>query len=51
MNFDLSDEQRMLRDQARRFKSLPGPRKQELCRRFHRERGYLPPACQRLLDR
>ena len=45
------EERAQLRDQARRFKSLPGPRKRELCRRFHRERGYLPPACQRLLDR
>lgn len=37
-----------LRTQAKRFNSLSSPKKQELCRRFQKDRGYLPPACQKL---
>ncbi|MBS1269853.1 MAG: hypothetical protein MAG794_00805 [Gammaproteobacteria bacterium] len=37
-----------LRSQARRFHSMPPSEKQKLCRRFEDDRGYLPPACQKL---
>jgi len=37
-----------LRTQVKRFNALPASKKQELCRRFQKDRGYLPPACQKL---
>ena len=37
-----------LRSQVRRFNSMSPSKKQELCRRFKKDRGYLPPACQKL---
>jgi uncharacterized protein YktA (UPF0223 family) len=37
-----------LRTQVKRFNEMPPSKKQELCRRFQKDRGYLPPACQKL---
>jgi len=37
-----------LRSQVKRFNALPPSKQQELCRRFQKDRGYLPPACQKL---
>ena len=37
-----------LRSQVQRFRSMSPTKKQELCRRFQTDRGYLPPACQKL---
>lgn len=37
-----------LRTQVKRFNSMSPTKKQELCRRFQKDRGYLPPACQKL---
>lgn len=42
------NEKKKLRSQVRRFHSLSPTKKQELCRRFEKDRGYLPPACQKL---
>lgn len=42
------NEKRKLRSQVQRFHSLPSTKKQELCRRFEQDRGYMPPACQKL---
>lgn len=42
------NEKRKLRSQVQRFHALPPTKKQELCRRFENDRGYLPPACQKL---
>lgn len=44
-------ERKRLRDRAERFRSLPESSQRDLCRDFHAERGYLPPACRRLLER
>lgn len=38
-----------LRDQAKRFRELPKSNQRDLCLKFRSERGYVPPACQRLL--
>ncbi len=43
-------EHKRLRSRAERFRSLPEPRQRELCQDFRAERGYLPPACQQLLE-
>lgn len=37
-----------LRSQVKRFHSMSPSKKQELCRRFEEDRGYLPPACRKL---
>lgn len=37
-----------LRTQVKRFNAMSPTKKQELCRRFRKDRGYLPPACQKL---
>lgn len=37
-----------LRTQVKRFNEMSPTKKQELCRRFKKDRGYLPPACQKL---
>ena len=37
-----------LHSQVKRFNSMSSSQKQELCRRFEKDRGYLPPACQKL---
>lgn len=37
-----------LRSQVKRFNSMPPTKKQKLCRRFEKDRGYLPPACRKL---
>lgn len=37
-----------LRSQVKRFNAMSPAQKQELCRRFQKDRGYLPPACQKL---
>ena len=37
-----------LRSQVERFNAMTPAKKQELCRRFQKDRGYLPPACQKL---
>jgi len=42
------NEREKLRMQVQRFNALPSSKKQELCRRFQKDRGYLPPACQKL---
>ncbi|MDZ7843103.1 MAG: DUF3106 domain-containing protein [Gammaproteobacteria bacterium] len=42
------NEKRKLRSQVKRFHSLSPTKKQELCRRFEKDRGYMPPACQKL---
>jgi hypothetical protein len=44
-------ERKRLRDRAERFRSLPESSQRALCRDFQAERGYLPPACRRLLGR
>lgn len=41
-------ERRKLRSQVKRFNSMPVAKQRELCARFRRDRGYLPPACQDL---
>lgn len=41
-------KKQQLRTHVQRFRSLPSPRKRELCRQFEQDRGYLPPACQKL---
>lgn len=41
-------ERRKLRSQVKRFNSMPAAKQQELCARFRKDRGYLPPACQDL---
>jgi hypothetical protein len=42
------DERKKLRSQVKRFNSMSPSKQQELCRRFQKDRGYLPPACQKL---
>ncbi|MGA8261540.1 MAG: DUF3106 domain-containing protein [Arenicellales bacterium] len=37
-----------LRTQVKRFHAMSQSKKQELCRRFKKDRGYLPPTCQKL---
>lgn len=37
-----------LRGQVKRFNSMSPSKRQELCRRFQKDRGYMPPACQKL---
>lgn len=37
-----------LRSQVKRFNSMSPSKKQKLCRRFEKDRGYLPPACRKL---
>ena len=37
-----------LRSQVKRFNAMSPAKKQELCRRFEKDRGYMPPACQKL---
>lgn len=41
-------ERRKLRSQVKRFNSMSTTKQQELCARFRKDRGYLPPACQDL---
>jgi len=41
-------ERQKLRSQVKRFNAMPVSKKQELCTRFRKDRGYLPPACQDL---
>lgn len=41
-------EREKLRSQVQRFNAMPPSKKQKLCRRFENDRGYLPPACQKL---
>lgn len=43
-----ASERRKLHTQVKRFNSMPTPKQQELCARFRKDRGYLPPACQDL---
>lgn len=43
-----TNEREKLRSQVKRFNSMSPTKKQELCRRFETDRGYLPPACQKL---
>lgn len=42
------NQRKKLRSQVKRFNSMSPTKKQELCRRFEKDRGYLPPACQKL---
>lgn len=42
------NERKKLRSLVQRFNSMSPTKKQELCRRFKKDRGYLPPACQKL---
>lgn len=42
------NERKKLRSLVKRFNSMSPAKKQELCRRFRKDRGYLPPACQHL---
>lgn len=42
------DKREELRTQVKRFNAMSPSKKQELCRRFQKDRGYLPPACQKL---
>jgi len=37
-----------LRTQVERFNRMSPEKQQELCRRFQKDRGYLPPACRKL---
>jgi len=43
-----ANKREKLRIQVQRFHAMPPAKQQELCRRFQRDRGYLPPACQGL---
>lgn len=38
-----------LRESQLKFRSLPGDQQRAICRRFHKQNGYYPPACQNLL--
>lgn len=42
-------QQQQLREHQRKFQSLPSEDKLALCRRFHSQNGYYPPACQNLI--
>lgn len=42
------NKRKKLRTQVQRFNAMSPSKKQELCRRFQKDRGYLPPACQKL---
>lgn len=42
------NEREKLRSQVKRFNAMSPAKKQELCRRFEKDRGYMPPACQKL---
>lgn len=42
------DKREALRSQVRKFNALSQSKKQRLCRRFQKDRGYLPPTCQKL---
>lgn len=42
------NKRQKLRSQVKRFNALSPAEKQKLCRRFQKDRGYLPPACQKL---
>lgn len=37
-----------LQTQVKRFHAMSPSKKQALCRRFQKDRGYLPPTCQKL---
>lgn len=41
-------KRKQLRSQVKRFNAMSPAEKQKLCRRFQKDRGYLPPACQKL---
>lgn len=43
-----ANKRQKLRSQVKRFNAMPPQKQQELCRRFQKDRGYLPPACQKL---
>ncbi|HSH42379.1 MAG TPA: hypothetical protein VK973_09695 [Arenicellales bacterium] len=43
-----ANKREKLRIQVQRFHAMPPAKQQELCRRFQRDRGYLPPACRDL---
>lgn len=42
-------QQQKLRQNQRKFQSLSGNQQRTLCQKFHKQHGYLPPACQGLL--
>ena len=42
-------QQKRLRENQRKFHSLPADQKRSLCERFLSQNGYAPPACQSLL--
>ncbi|MDH3637150.1 MAG: hypothetical protein OES09_01630 [Gammaproteobacteria bacterium] len=39
-------EQKRIREEANEFRQLPQEEKDELCRKFEKEHGYLPPRCE-----
>ncbi len=39
-------EQKRIREEAHEFRQLPQEEKDELCRKFYSEHGYLPPRCE-----
>lgn len=39
-------EQKRIREEANEFRQLPQEEKDELCRKFHKEHGYIPPRCE-----
>ncbi len=39
-------EQNRIREEANEFRQLPQKEKDELCRKFEEEHGYVPPRCE-----
>lgn len=39
-------EQNRIREEANEFRQLPQAEKDELCRKFEKEHGYVPPRCE-----
>ncbi len=42
-------QQKQLRENQQKFQALPGNQKRALCLQFQNQKGYLPPACQKVL--
>lgn len=43
-------QQQRLRENQQRFHALPSSEKRALCKRFRRQNGYYPPACEGLFS-
>ena len=42
-------QQERLRENQQKFQALPGDQKRALCQQFQTQKGYIPPACQKVI--